>query len=182
MLFLKELKNSPAVLSIIAVLVVVYVAQLVSSEVADGLSLPGHTEGLGDRPWSPLTVMFVHELLVHIALMVLMLAAFGTLLEQSARALDVIVVYLLAGVAGSLAILAAVAAFPSLEEEGTIVGARARSFRSSAPRLDARRRRSAAGEWVRTVFPRAWVFGPFPSAGGEPRVGTCPVRLFRGWA
>lgn len=129
MLFLKKLMRSRAVLSIITIQVGVYIAQLVNSEVADRLSLPRDTEGLVDRPWSPLTVMFVHENIVHLGAMVLMLAAFGTLLEQSARALDVIVVYLLAGLAGSLAVLAA---FAVLEPDGTLVGASAAVFGVSA--------------------------------------------------
>ena len=127
-MLLKQLMRSPAVLSIIAIQIVVYVAQLVNSDVAERLSLPGNTEGLGERPWSPLTVIFVHELLVHIVLMVLMLAAFGPLLEQSARAVDVVAVYLLAGLAGSLGILAAIAAVPGWAEDGTIVGSSAAVF------------------------------------------------------
>jgi membrane associated rhomboid family serine protease len=121
-LLVKRLMNSPAVLSIIALQVVVYVAQLVKPGVSHRLSLPVGTEGLGNRPWSPLTVMFVHENLAHLAVMVLMLAAFGPLLEQCSRALDVIVVYLVAGLAGSLAVLTAFAVF---EPEGTLVGASA---------------------------------------------------------
>lgn len=128
-LFLKKLMNSPAVLSIIVVQVVVYIAQLVNSEISDRLSLPLDTQGLGDRLWSPLTVMFVHENLVHLGVMVLMLAAFGPLLEQSSRALDVVGVYLLAGLAGSLAVLAA---FVLFKPEGTMVGASAAVFGVSA--------------------------------------------------
>ncbi|MCH8565219.1 rhomboid family intramembrane serine protease [Nesterenkonia sp. LB17] len=128
MMMLKQLMRSPAVLSIIAIQIVVYIAQLVNHDVAERLSLPGDVEGLGERPWSPLTVMFVHELLVHVVLMVVMLAAFGPLLEQSARAMDLIAVYLLAGLAGSLGILAAIAAVPAWAEDGTIVGSSAAVF------------------------------------------------------
>lgn len=99
-----------------------------NSDIAERLSLPGTVESLGERPWSPLTVMFLHELLVHLAAMVLMLAAFGPLLEQAARAVDVIAVYLLSGLAGSLGILAAMAAFPAWEEDGRIVGSSAAVF------------------------------------------------------
>lgn len=127
-MLLQKLMRSPAVLSIIAIQIVVYIAQLVNSDVAARLALPGNSEGLGERPWSPLTVIFVHELLVHIVLMVLMLAAFGPLLEQSARAVDVVAVYLLAGLAGSLGILAATAAVPAWAEDGTIVGSSAAVF------------------------------------------------------
>ncbi|AWH96394.1 MULTISPECIES: rhomboid family intramembrane serine protease [Dietzia] len=127
MLFTR-LKSSPAVLSIIAIQIVVYVAQLVSPDIAERLALPGSAEGLGERPWSPLTVIFVHDLLVHVVLMVVMLAAFGPLLEKSARAVDVVAVYLLAGVAGSLGVVAATAAVPTWAEDGTIVGSSAAVF------------------------------------------------------
>lgn len=123
-----NLMRSPAVLVIIAIQVAVYIAQLVNSRVADRLALPGSAAGLGDRPWSPLTVMFVHELLVHLVLMVLMLAAFGPLLERAAGAVHVVAVYLLAGLAGSLGILSAAAAVPGWAEDGTIVGASAAVF------------------------------------------------------
>jgi membrane associated rhomboid family serine protease len=127
-MLLKRLLSSPAVLSIIAIQVVVYVAQLVNPAVAERLALPGTAEDLGERPWSPLTVIFVHQLLVHIVLMVLMLAAFGPLLEQTVRSVHVVAVYLLAGVAGSLGILAATAAVPAWAEDGTIVGSSAAVF------------------------------------------------------
>lgn len=98
----KELLRSPAVLSIVAIQIGVYLTSLVNPGLVERLSLPGDIQGLGERPWSPLTVMFVHELLLHVVLMVLMLAAFGAVLEQASRAVDVLVVYLLAGLAGSL--------------------------------------------------------------------------------
>lgn len=126
MLFLKRLMRSPATLSIIAVQIAVFIAQEVNSEVADRLSLPGDPGGLGERPWSPLTVMFVHENIVHLVVMVLMLVAFGTLLEQSTRAVDVVAVYLLAGLAGSLAVLAALGAFET--DGSSLVGASAAVF------------------------------------------------------
>ncbi|MCZ2860788.1 rhomboid family intramembrane serine protease [Blastococcus sp. VKM Ac-2987] len=123
--FLEKLRRSPATLALIALQVVVFVAQAVNSGVADRLSLPGDLDGLSDRPWSPLTVMFVHENIAHIAVMVLMLSAFGTLLEQTARTRDVVAVYLLAGLAGSFTALAVVAA---VETDGTLVGASAAVF------------------------------------------------------
>lgn len=124
----KELLRSPAVLSIVAIQIGVYLTYLVNPGLVERLSLPGDIQGLGERPWSPLTVMFVHELLLHVVLMVLMLAAFGAMLEQASRAVDVLVVYLLAGLAGSLGILATTAAFPAWAEDGTIVGSSAAVF------------------------------------------------------
>ena len=119
---LRSLVRSPAVLAIIAVLVAVFAAQAVSADVAEQLALPGDTADLADRPWSPLTVMFLHENVLHLLVMVLMLAAFGMLLEQATSAGHVLAVYLLAGLAGSLAVLAALAV---VEADGTLVGASA---------------------------------------------------------
>lgn len=128
MRWLTRLVESPAVLSIVAIQIGVYVAHLAQPGLAARLALPGNIEGLSEGPWSPLTAMFVHELLVHVVLMVLMLAAFGPLLEHAARAVDVLAVYLLAGLAGSLGILAAAAAVPAWAEVGAIVGASAAVF------------------------------------------------------
>jgi membrane associated rhomboid family serine protease len=122
---LRSLAGSPAVLAIIAVLTGVFVAQLVNASVADGLSLPAETAVLGERPWSPLTVMFLHENVVHFGVMVLMLAAFGVRLEGVARWWDVVAVYVLAGLAGSFAVLAVAA---GLETDETLVGASAAVF------------------------------------------------------
>lgn len=123
--FLKQMMRSPAVLSIIAIEIAVFVAQALDPAVADRLALPAETASLGDRPWSPLTVMFLHENLAHLAVMVVMLAAFGTLLEKSARARNLVAVYVVSGLAGSLAVLAVVAVFPT---DGTMVGASAAVF------------------------------------------------------
>lgn len=130
--FLKGLMRSPVVLALIAMLVIVFIAQLAIPGLGDRLSLPGTAADLGDRPWSPLTVMFVHESIVHLGVMVLMLAGFGVLLEQRARSVDVVAVYLLAGLAGSLAVVAALAA---LETDGTLVGASAAVFGVAAAAL-----------------------------------------------
>lgn len=122
MQLLKDLTRSPAVLSVTAVLLVVFVAQAVNADVAEQLSLPGDPALLGDRPWSPLTVMFLHQIVVHVVVMVLMLAAFGPLLEQATSALHLVAVYVLAGLAGSLAVLGALAV---VEADGQLVGASA---------------------------------------------------------
>jgi membrane associated rhomboid family serine protease len=130
--FLSGLVKSPAVLPLIAVLVIVFVAQLATPGLGDRLSLPGSAADLGDRPWSPLTVMFVHDNIVHLVVMVVMLAGFGALLEQRARSVDVVAVYLIAGLAGSLAVVATLAAF---ETDGTLVGASAAVFGVAAAAL-----------------------------------------------
>jgi membrane associated rhomboid family serine protease len=123
--FLRGVASSPAVLAIIAVLFVVFIAQTVNPSVAAQLSLPGDAAELGERPWALLTVMFLHENVVHYVLMVFTLAAFGALLEHVASPWDVVAVYLLSGLAGSLAITALAAASPADE---AVVGASAAVF------------------------------------------------------
>lgn len=120
--FAKRLAASPAVLALVAVLISVFAAQAVGSSVVDRLSLPAEPASVAERPWTPFTVMFVHDSVVHLVLMVLMLAAFGTLLHEAAQARDVLAVYVAGGLAGSLAALAMTA---SLGTDGTLVGASA---------------------------------------------------------
>lgn len=151
-MFLKNLMRSRVVLAIIAVQILVFLAQLVDPAVAERLSLPGDADVWTDRPWSPFTVMFVHEDFVHLAVMVVMLAAFGMVLEHSAPARHLIAVYLLAGVAGSLGVVASLAAFPSLADDGTFVGASAAVFGVTAAvvamRPRARIYRGQATQWL----------------------------------
>ncbi|USQ75333.1 rhomboid family intramembrane serine protease [Ornithinimicrobium cryptoxanthini] len=123
--FLKRLMRSPAVLALVATQVVLFVAGTLNPVIWDVLSLPGDVAGLVDRPWSPLTVMFVHANVAHLAVMVLMLAAFGPLLEQVARSWAVLAVYLTAGLAGSFAVMAVVQAF---ETDGSLMGSSAAVF------------------------------------------------------
>lgn len=147
--FLRGLMSSPAVLVLIVTQIVVFVAGTVNPAVAHRLSLPADIAALGDRPWSPLTVMVVHENLVHLAVMVLMLAAFGPLLESSVRSWEVVALYLVAGLAGSSAVLAVVAAF---ETDGTLRGASAAVFGVAAAvlarRPSARVLGGKASQWL----------------------------------
>lgn len=121
--FVERLLRSPAVLALIAVLTIVFVVQLLNPGVADALSLPSDVADLVGRPWSPLTVMFLHEVVMHLVVMILMLAGFGVLLEQHARSRDVLAVYLLAGLAGSVGVLAALVVVADLDTGGSLVGA-----------------------------------------------------------
>ncbi len=125
--FVKRFSRSPAVLSLIAVLTIVFVAQVLNPRIADILALPGDVANLAASPWSPLTVLFLHEVVMHLVIMIVMLAGFGVLLEQHARSRDVLAVYLLAGLAGSLGVLGTLAVADP-DSGGTLVGASAAVF------------------------------------------------------
>lgn len=101
---LLRLASSSAVLTLIGINIAVFVAQLIRSDVAEALVLHSGT-ALTERPWTLLTVFFLHEISVHIALLVLIMLVFGVALEQLAGARHVMLIYLAAGFVGSLAIV-----------------------------------------------------------------------------
>jgi membrane associated rhomboid family serine protease len=86
--------------------VVVYVLQLLEDGVGDQLALPGDPGEIWQRPWTVVTVMFLHEHPLHLALMLAMLVAFGVALERAARSRAVVAVYLGSGVVGAVALVA----------------------------------------------------------------------------
>lgn len=101
---LLRLASSSAVLTLIGINIAVFVAQLIRSDVAEALVLHSGT-ALTERPWTLLTVFFLHEISVHIALLVLIMLVFGVALEQHVGARHVVLIYLAAGLVGSLAIV-----------------------------------------------------------------------------
>jgi membrane associated rhomboid family serine protease len=103
---LTRLASSPAVLALIGINIAVFIAQLIRSDVAEALLLDSGT-ALTERPWTLLTVFFLHEITVHIALLVGVLLFFGVALEQLVGARHVVLIYLAAGFVGSLAIVLA---------------------------------------------------------------------------
>jgi membrane associated rhomboid family serine protease len=144
---LTRLASSPAVLTLIGINVAVFVAQLVRSDVAEALLLRSGA-ALTERPWTLLTVFFLHEILVHIAALVLIMLIFGVALEQLVGARHVVSIYLAAGFVGSLAIVLAsgalgvdermvgssaafhgiIAAFIALRPDAVVLGSKARTW------------------------------------------------------
>lgn len=100
-------RDHHAVAALVLVNVVVYVLQLVDGGVADELALRADSSEVLERPWTIVTVMFLHEALVHLVLMMAVLVVFGVALEKVVRSRFVIAVYLGAGVAGAAAFVAA---------------------------------------------------------------------------
>ena len=99
---LARMASSPAVLTLIGISLAVFVAQLIRSDVTEALVLHSGT-ALIERPWTLVTVFFLHELVVHIAALVLIMLVFGVALERLVGARHVVSIYLAAGLVGSLA-------------------------------------------------------------------------------
>lgn len=101
---LARLATSPAVLTLIGVNIAVFVAQFIRTDVAEALVLHSGV-ALTERPWTLVTVFFLHELIVHIAAFVLIMLVFGVALEQLVGTRHVALIYLAAGFVGSLAVV-----------------------------------------------------------------------------
>jgi membrane associated rhomboid family serine protease len=101
---LARVLRSPAVLTLIGINSAVFVAQIIRSDVAEALVLHAGA-ALTERPWTLVTVFFLHEIVVHIALLVVVLLAFGVALERLVGARHVVLIYLAAGFVGSLVIV-----------------------------------------------------------------------------
>ena len=107
---LARMASSPAVLTLIGINIAVFVAQLIRSDVAEALVLHSGA-ALTERPWTLVTVFFLHEHVVHLAALVLIMLIFGVALEQLVDARHVVLIYLAAGFVGSLGIVLTSGAF-----------------------------------------------------------------------
>jgi membrane associated rhomboid family serine protease len=145
--YLARLLRSPAVLSLIGVNIAVFVAQLIRNAVAGALVLQAG-EAVIERPWTLVTVMFLHEHLAHLALLVVVLLAFGISLERRTGARHLVLIYLAAGFVGSLVIVLVaggfgwdermvgssaafhgiIAAFVALRPDATVLGSPAKTW------------------------------------------------------
>jgi len=96
--------------ALIGVNVAVFVAVTLDDRLLDVLALPPDWSGLLEQPWTALTVFSTAEALIHISVAVVFIGIFGARFERVAGARHVLGVYLLAGLAGSLALVATAAA------------------------------------------------------------------------
>jgi membrane associated rhomboid family serine protease len=103
------ISSAPMSAVLIAVNLTVFVAVSIESRLLDILALPSDWAGVAEQPWTLLTVFFTAEVLIHIAVAVLVIGLFGPKFERVAGSVHVLAVYLLAGLAGSLAIIATAA-------------------------------------------------------------------------
>jgi membrane associated rhomboid family serine protease len=98
--------SAPMSAVLIVVNVAVFVAVRIDGRLMDVLALPPDRAGLLEQPWTVVTVFFTAEALIHIAAAVLVIGIFGVRFERVAGSKHVLGVYLLAGLAGSLALVA----------------------------------------------------------------------------
>ncbi len=96
----------PMTAVLIAVNLAVYIAVNVDARLLEVLTLPPDWAGVREQPWTVLTVFFTAEVLIHIVGAVLLIGLFGNRFERIAGSGHVLGVYLLAGLAGSLALVA----------------------------------------------------------------------------
>lgn len=98
--------SAPMSAVLIAVNLAVFAAVTIDRGLLDVLALPPDWSGVAGQPWTVLTVFFTAEVLIHIAGTVLIIGYFGVRFERFAGSVHVLAVYLLAGLAGSLALVA----------------------------------------------------------------------------
>lgn len=98
--------SAPMSTVLIGVNLAVFAAVTVNSGLLDVLALPPDFAGVAAAPWTVLTVFFTAEAPIHIAGAVLIIALFGVRFEGYAGSGHVLGVYMLAGLAGSLSLVA----------------------------------------------------------------------------
>jgi membrane associated rhomboid family serine protease len=97
--------SAPMSAVLIAVNLTVFVAVSIEGRLLEVLALPPDWAGVAEQPWTLLTVFVTAEVLLHIAVAVLAIGLFGPKFERVAGSIHVLAVYLLAGLAGALAIV-----------------------------------------------------------------------------
>jgi len=112
-------------LSIILINIVLYIALNTVLGLRENLLLNHEISMTLEKPWTLITVFLSHEVFIHLAFNMSIFYLFGTRLEKIANAKTVAIVYLIAGLIGSLATL-----FTRLivQRTGLIAGASAAVF------------------------------------------------------
>jgi membrane associated rhomboid family serine protease len=102
----KALMESPMCVAIIIVNILIYLALKPMPQLMEVLSLHPDAGMLVQRPWTLVTVFFLHEVGVHIFGTMLIVFYAGNKLEKVIGPTRILLIYLVAGIAGSLALLA----------------------------------------------------------------------------
>lgn len=110
-----RLGRTPIALTLIALNLAVYLVLAAVPGLEQVLGLPAGWEGVADRPWTLVSVIFTAGSLLHVVGAVGFIVVFGRELEELAGGIHLLVIYLLTGLAGSLA-LTALAGPTGLEE------------------------------------------------------------------
>ncbi len=123
--YLKDLLASRATIAIIAVNLVAFAVLQAWPDLTSLFLLNPTPDAVTAQPWTLLTVFFSHELAVHLLLNMALFLFFGVKLEKVSGPLAAAMTYIVAGLLGSLAILATA---PFLWDGELIPGASAAVF------------------------------------------------------
>jgi membrane associated rhomboid family serine protease len=138
--------SAPMSAILVAANLAVFVAVNLDSRLLEVLALPPDWAGVAAQPWTLLTVFFTAEMLLHVAVAVLVIGVIGPRFERVAGPAHLLGVYLVAGLAGALAIVGT-ASVTGLDEPSVgasaaflgLLGALAASPRRAwGPKLDVR--------------------------------------------
>lgn len=118
--------NNLAVLALIFINLLIFVALYIFPNLSGYLLLNPEPSVVAERPWTLITVLFSHEILIHFLLNMFLVFVFGTQLSRETNAKIMYCVYILCGFLGSLTILAYA---PLVKYDGdAIAGASAAAF------------------------------------------------------
>ena len=150
----------------------------------DALGLPGGGSELSTRPWTLVTVVFLHEHAGHLGVMLLMLLVFGTALEAVTGARQLVFVYLAGGLAGSLTVaVASVFVGPGDLSVGSSAAMFAIAAAFAALRPDATLLRSKTRHWAAALllfqlpFAFTWPLGSLAHLAGLTVGGAIGYRM-----
>lgn len=111
--------------SIIALCVVVFIVQYLTGGPSNGaatMALLDYSPWVPAEPWRMLTALFIHASFIHIGLNMFSLYIFGPILERMLGRTRFVVLYLLSGFGGSLAVLLIDPSLPVLGASGALFG------------------------------------------------------------
>lgn len=97
----------PATIGLAGLNVCAFVVLSIAPELREVLGLSGGWDGLAERPWAPITVIVTSENVLHLTLVVGLLVVFGREVERALSPGALVLIYVLSGLAGSLAMVAA---------------------------------------------------------------------------
>ncbi|MEO7124440.1 MAG: rhomboid family intramembrane serine protease [Lacisediminihabitans sp.] len=114
-----------ATYALIALCVVVFIVQYATGGPTNGAAtayLIDYSPWVPTEPWRMLTALFLHASFIHIGLNMFSLYIFGPILERMLGRTRFIVLYLLSGFGGSLAVLLIDPSIPVLGASGALFG------------------------------------------------------------
>jgi membrane associated rhomboid family serine protease len=104
------LRLGPTTIVLALLNVLAFLALTVDAELVDVLGLPAGWGELAQQPWTALTVLFASAHIAHLLVTVAVIVVAGGALERRVGSVEVLAIYLLSGLAASVAIATAVSA------------------------------------------------------------------------